>query len=36
MTDKSYSYLGKTPGTPEWEKASQLRDYINDQEKDCA
>ena len=30
------SYLGKTPGTPEWEKVSQLRDSINEQEKDYA
>ena len=26
------SYLGKTPGTPEWEETSQLRDLMNEQE----
>ena len=26
------SYLGKTPGTPEWEETSQLRDSMNEQE----
>ena len=26
------SYLGKTPGTPEWDEASQLRDSMNEQE----
>ena len=26
------SYLGKTPGTPEWDEASQLRDLMNEQE----
>ena len=29
---EEYSYLGKTPGTPEWEEASQLRDLMNKQE----
>ena len=26
------SYVGKTPGTPEWDEASQLRDSMNEQE----
>ena len=26
------SYLGKTPGTSEWDEASQLRNLINEQE----
>ena len=33
VSDKSYSYLGKTPGTPEWEKVSQLREARAQQEK---